>query len=295
MKVYIKLLLTAMFWGGTFVAGRLVSQNIGPFSIAFLRFAMASAFLLLLTWKVEGKLVLLKKSQVLPVIVLGMTGIFLYNVMFFKGLKIVEASRASLIIATCPIFIAIFSIFFLKETINLVKALGIIISVFGAAVVISKGNLSGIFKGGFGLGEFYFFICVLCWAAYSLIGKVVMKNLSPLVLVTYSAVTGAIALFFPAFYEGLIRNIADYSYKDWLSISYLAVLGTVVGFVWYYQCVEKIGPMKAGLFINFVPVFAILFAFIILSEPVTYSLITGAILIISGVYLTNKPVKIRSV
>ncbi len=295
MKVYIKLLLTAMFWGGTFIAGRLVSQNIGPFSIAFLRFTIASLFLILLTWKIEGKFVRLKKFQILPVIVLGMTGIFLYNVMFFKGLKIVEASRASLIIATCPVFIAIFSILFLKEKMTLVKVCGIIISVFGAVVVISKGNLSQIFKGGFGLGEFYFLVCVVSWATYSLIGKALMRDLSPLVLVSYSSVVGAVALFFPAFYEGLTLNIAGYSYKDWLSIFYLAVLGTVVGFVWYYQGVEKIGPVKAGLFINFVPIFAILFAFIILDEPVTASLVTGAILVVSGVYLTNKPTKIRAV
>ncbi len=294
MKIYLKLLLTAIFWGGTFVAGRLVAQNVGPYSIAFLRFAMASILLMLLTWRIEGKLPKLKKSQIMPVVLLGITGIFIYNIMFFKGLKIIEAGRASLIIATCPIFITICSAFFLKEKISPVKGLGIAISVCGAAIVISKGNISRIFQGSLGLGELYIFCCVLSWVAYSLIGKAVMNNLSPLASVSYSAVVGAVALAVPAFFEGLAQNIASQSAIDWLCISYLGVFGTVIGFVWYYQGVERIGPTKAGLFINFVPISAILCAFFILREPITPSLAAGAVLVISGVYLTNRTAKVKA-
>jgi len=80
----------------------------------------------------------------------------------------------------------------------------------------------------------------------------------------------------------------SHSFLDWLCISYLGVFGTVIGFVWYYQGVERIGPTKAGLFINFVPISAILCAFFILKEPITLSLAIGAVLVISGVYLTNR-------
>ena len=294
MKIYLKLLLTAIFWGGTFVAGRLVARNVGPYSIAFLRFTIASVLLLLLTRGIKGKLPKLKKSQIMPVILLGITGIFIYNVMFFKGLKIIEAGRASLIIATCPIVITICSAIFLKEKINLIKGLGIIISVCGAIIVISKGNISRIFEGDVGLGELYIFCCVLSWVAYSLIGKVVMNDLSPLVSVSYSATVGAIALSIPALFEGLAQHIASQSVLDWLCISYLGVFGTVIGFVWYYQGVERIGPTKAGLFINFVPISAILCAFFILREQITLSLAVGAVLVISGVYLTNRTAKVKA-
>ncbi len=294
MKIYLKLLLTAIFWGGTFVAGRLVAQNLGPYSIAFLRFTIASILLLVLTWRIEGKIPKLKKSQILPVILLGIIGIFFYNVMFFKALKIIEASRAALIIATCPIFITVCSAIFLKEKINLVKGLGIAISVCGAIIVISKGNLRSIFEGGLGPGEFYIFCCVLSWVTYSIIGKTVMKSLSPLASVSYSCVIGAIALLVPAFLEGLAQNIISQTALDWLCISYLGIFGTVIGFVWYYQGVERIGPTKAGLFINFVPISAILCAFFILKEPITLSLMTGAVLVISGVYLTNRTIKVKA-
>jgi len=295
MKIYVKLILTALFWGGTFVAGRLVAQNVGPFSIAFLRFAVASILLLLLTWRLEGRLPGLNKQQIILVIVLGLTGIFTYNVLFFKGLKLIEAGRAALIIATCPVFITLCSALFFKEKINLIKGLGILISVCGAIIVVSRGNVKDIFAGSLGMGELYIFCCVLCWVAYSLTGAAAMKSLSPLACVSYSAAIGTVALLIPAVFEGLIQNIGRQSIADWLCITYLGIFGTVIGFVWYYQGVERLGPTKAGLFINFVPVFGVLSAFLILGESITLSLATGAALVISGVYLTNKKPRPRGI
>jgi len=291
MKTYIKLVLTALFWGGTFVAGKLAAQNIGAFQIGFLRFAIASALLLALTYRIEGRFPPLSKSQILPVVLLGLTGVFAYNFMFYKGLKIIEASRAALIIATCPILITIGSALFLKDKITPLKALGIAISVCGAMVVVSKGHLNRILEGGLGLGELYIFLCVLSWAIYSLIGKGIMKNLSPLTAVSYSSVIGTAALFIPACIEGLLGEFGNHSALDWLCICYLGIFGTVIGFVWYYQGVQKLGPTKAGLFINLVPVFGILCAFIFLREPVTISLAIGGALVVTGVYLTNKTPK----
>jgi len=155
-------------------------------------------------------------------------------------------------------------------------------------VVISKGNINRIFETGLGRGELYIFCCVLTWVAYSLIGKAVMRSLSPLASVSYSAIVGAVALSVPACFEGLFQNIRNQSMLEWSCICYLGIFATVIGFVWYYQGVQRLGPTKAGLFINFVPVFAILCAFIILREPITLSLVVGTALVISGVYLTNR-------
>ena len=287
--MYVKLLLTAVFWGGTFIAGRQVSQHLGSFSIAFLRFAVASAFLLTLARIREGRFMLPGREQIIPVILLGLTGVFTYNVLFFKGLQRIEASRAALIVATCPAFIAIASSILLKERFNLTRAVGIPLSIVGAIVVISRGHLGLLVTGGVGRGELYILGCVLSWAAYSLIGKVVMGRLSPLVSVAYSSLIGAAALFVPAFlFDGLASNLARASWLDWTSIMYLAVFGTVIGFVWFYEGVKAIGPTRAGLFINFVPISAVILASVILHEPMTRSLAVGAALVLSGVYLTNR-------
>ena len=286
--VYLKLFLTALFWGGTFIAGRQVSQDLSPFTLAFLRFALASILLLTLTRLKEGRLPPVSKGQIVPVILLGMTGVFTYNVLFFKGLSLIAASRASLIVATCPAFIAIASALFLREKLRLLQTVGIPLSILGAAVVISQGHLRRIVAGGVGTGELFILGCVLSWAAYSLIGKAVMRQLSPLVSVSYSSAVGAIALAVPAAMEGLARNLSRASALDWTAIAYLAVFGTVIGFVWFYEGVRLIGATRAGLFINFVPISAVILAFFLLQEPITWSLGAGAVLVLSGVYLTNR-------
>ncbi|MCK5484949.1 MAG: DMT family transporter, partial [Desulfobacterales bacterium] len=218
----------------------------------------------------------------------GLTGVFCYNLFFFKGLKLIEASRAAIIIANNPIFITLFSAIFFKEKLNTLKITGILISVSGAIIAISRGDVLEILQGNLGLGEFYIFLCVVSWVIFSLLGKVVMADLSPLSSVTYSSITGTILLFPPALREGLADCIY-YSISDWWNIFYLGFFGTVLGIVWFYEGINQIGPTKAGLFINFVPISAILLAFFILGEPLTLSLLIGTILVTCGVYLTNRP------
>ena len=150
-----------------------------------------------------------------------------------------------------------------------------------------------ILQGGIGYGELCIFGCVLCWATYSLVGRHVMRHISPIATVSYSAALGAAVLLGPALATGLAKETPRASALDWLCILYLAIFGTVLGFVWYYQGVARIGPTKAGLFINFVPLSGVTLACLILGEPVTVSLAVGTVLVVSGVYMTNRAAAIR--
>jgi drug/metabolite transporter (DMT)-like permease len=120
-----------------------------------------------------------------------------------------------------------------------------------------------------------------------------MKGLSPLVSVTYSVLVGAALLFIPAYMQGLTRHVSTYPGSAWFGLFFLGFFGTVLGFIWYYQGIQRIGPMKAGLFINFVPISAITLSFFILGEPITLSLLIGVILVSTGVYLTNRKTAIE--
>jgi len=287
--VYAKLLLTAFFWGGTFVAGRILREHVGSFSAAFLRFTVATVLLLAIVRKSEGRFPKLTRAQWLSIALLGLTGVFAYNAFFFKGLQLISAGRAALIIATSPVLIALFSAWLYGEKLSLPKIAGILLSVSGAVVVITRGRLTDLVTHGLGIGELMIFGCVLSWVAYSLLGKSVMQVISPLVATAYAALAGMLFLAIPAWVEGMPGQVPSYSVAEWASIVYLGLFGTVIGFVWYYEGIRQIGPMRAGLFINFVPVSAIILAFFILSEPVTISLMIGAGLVITGVYLTNRP------
>jgi len=284
---YIKLIFTTVFWGGTFIAGKLLSQNVDPYSAAFLRFLMASFFLIFLTIRIEGSLPKLKPDKIFIIFLLGLSGIFSYNLFFFSGLKYIQANQASLIIATSPIFITLSSILFFKESLNLSKTVGLCLSFTGALIVISNGNFFNVLNLRLEKGELLIFGCVASWVAYSILGKKAMNDFSPIASVCYSSIAGTILLFFPALYKGVFSNIFSYNPAEWASLFYLGFFGTALGFSWYYAGIKQIGPMKAGVFINFVPISAIILAFLILKEPLTISLIIGAILVIAGVYLSN--------
>jgi drug/metabolite transporter (DMT)-like permease len=253
-----------------------------------LRFALASCLFFAILYFRKGVFPKLERRVFLPVLLLGATGVMGYNVFFFSGLQHIHAGRASLIIATNPIFISLFAVYFFKEQLTWIKSIGIILSVIGAVVVISKGDPAGLFVEGIGIGDLFLFGCVICWVAYSLIGKVAMNYLTPFVAVSYSALFGAIALFIPAWHHGLLTQLTTIDMKIWANIAYLSFFGTVIGFFWYYQGIRHIGPTKAGLFINFVPVSAIVLGYVILAEPVGFSLVFGAVLVISGVYFTHR-------
>ena len=169
----------------------------------------------------------------------------------------------------------------------MIQIVGIILSVMGALTAITRGNLFANLTGYIGMGELFIFGCVASWVAFSLIGKKITAELSPLVSIAYASSVGTLLLLWPAFSEGLLHKIGAYSTMDWLNIIYLGILGTVFGFVWYYEGIKKIGPTRASIFINFVPISAIVIAFFILSESLTPSLFVGTLLVVTGVYLTN--------
>ena len=288
IRVYLKLLGMAVLWGGTFIAGKLAAQHVGPYSAAFLRFAIASLFLLLAAWKIEGRLPALRLRQIVPVLLLGLTGVLAYNVFFFKGLKLIEAGRAAIIIANNPIGIALFSALIFRERLTAMRLAGIALSISGAVLVITRGSLAALGSGAVGRGELFILGCVASWVTFSLLGKALLKEMSPLASILYASVSGTLCLALPAWREGLLAAWPAFTLTDWLALFYLGFFGTVLGFVWYYEGIQRIGATKAGVFINFVPVSAIVFSFLILGEPLTGSLVAGALLVLSGVYLTNR-------
>jgi drug/metabolite transporter (DMT)-like permease len=284
---YFSLVLTMLLWGGTFIAGRLLAESVEPASAAFLRFLIASVAMLIVTLLVEKRLIFPPKKMLLPLTLLGMTGVFAYNVFFFSGLHHISAGRASLIVASTPLIITIFAALFLGERLTSLKVCGVLLSLTGAITVISNGHPGSLLSGGFGPGEQALVGCVLSWSAYSLIGRSVLKTLSPLTAVCYSSIIGTFLLSIPATREGLFGRLSTISSLDWVSLAYLGICGTALGFSLYYQGIKKIGASRAGIFINLVPLFSILLSWLILGESIKPIVLAGGLLVLSGVTLTN--------
>jgi len=286
--IYIQLIIMAFIWGGTFIAGRIVGESVGAFTAALTRFTIASVCLLAVARRWEGKLPQLQGRQWFSVLMLGLSGVFFYNVFFFLGLQTVTASRAALIVALNPIAIALASTTVFQDKLSPLKILGIILSLMGAAIVISDGNPLLLLRQGLQLGDLFLIGCLFSWATYTIVGKQVMGKLSPVITATYACISGALLLLPFGLWEGYQNHWMLPPAKAFFALSYLGILGSALGFCWYYIGVQRIGASQAAVFINFVPIAATILGALILSEPITSTLITGGASVILGVIITNR-------
>ena len=285
--MYIQLVASMALWGGTWIAGRILAQSMHPMSAALLRFILASAYLLLICRKADGRLPRLQKGQLLPVCFLGLTGVFLYSIFFFNGLKTVPAGRAALIVACIPVCIGATSALLYKERFGTQRILGTVLSLIGVSVVIA-GNPLALLHGGVHSGDLLILGCVVSWTGYSLGGKSVMQRMPPLHAVTWSCVTGALFLLPAALLTGVAGDIVRAGFLQWFCLVFLGVLATGMAYYWYYRAIPVIGASRAGIFINLVPLFAVLLGALLLGEAIHATLIGGGLLIITGVWLNNR-------
>lgn len=285
--VYLSLVSTMFLWGGTFIAGRLLKDAISPAPAAFIRFGIAAATLSVLLRLFQEKLPRPTPRQWLGLIMLGATGVFGYNICFFYGLQSISAGRAALIIATTPLCISMLAFFFFNERLTFLKVAGIFLSLTGALFVIANGHPTTLFSGSLGKGELAIIGCVINWSAYSLIGRKMLFSFSPMASVYYSCLLGSLLLFPMALLSGLFEQIQDLQMDNWMAIGYLGIFGTALGFSWYYHAIKSIGATQAGVFINLVPVFAVLLSWFMLEESLRLSVLLGGMMILSGVSVTN--------
>jgi drug/metabolite transporter (DMT)-like permease len=282
--IYFKLILVALFWGGTFIATRIAAQTFEPFMGASIRYVIASLFLIPLAWNLQPGFHRINRTQLWQLSLLGFSGIFAYNFFFFKGLKLVPASHGALLVALNPIMVMLLSAWKYGEKVRMVKVAGMLLSLAGVVLVISRGNPLHLFQS-FEWGDAYMLGCPVTWAMYTLVGKEALKTTSPLQASTWASITGCAMLLIFAGTEPLPNVVPG---KVWIALAYLGIIGTVLAFVWYYEGVAALGVTRTAIFNNLVPVFALLLSVFILHESVHWYTWLGAVLVISGVVVINR-------
>lgn len=283
---WFKLLTVAFFWGGTWVAGRIAVAEISPLAVASWRFLLAALVLGAVLVAHEGW-PHWSVGEWLAVFALGASGIFLYNLCFLYGLRLIEAGRGALVVALTPATIALADWLFFGAAMSLRRGIGVLVAMLGCLVVVTHGELD-VFRS-VGLGEVLILGCVLCWTAYTFIGRRVNRTLSPLAATFGAALTGWAMLTLAALIDGSLFRLDALSLNGGLSIAFLGVLGTALAFTWYAEAVSRIGATRAGMFINLVPVFAVILGALILHERLPAATYAGGGLVILGVLAINWP------
>ena len=286
---FARLVAVPAIWGGTFVAGKIVVATLTPLMGSFARYVIACVALLIAAFVLEGGLPRLSGRQWAATFVLGLFGVFSYNLFFMGALDKLPASRAALIIALNPAITIAISAVALKESLGARRWLGVVVALLGVAIVVSRGDLTTLGAGGAGLGELYMFAAVTSWALYTILGRKVLGGLTPLAATNYAALWGTLLLGLvaaPAF-DTLHPTLFDW--RMVVSLLYLGILGTALAFVWYYISVKKVGASTTSIFNNLVPVFGVAISVLVLGEPLLVSMLVGGAVTILGVLMVSRP------
>jgi drug/metabolite transporter (DMT)-like permease len=290
ITLYLKTLCVPAIWGGTFIAGRIASAHLEPTSSGALRFMMAFVALCIALHFSEGISTLGKitKKQLIGTAIMGASGIFAYNLLFFGALAILPATRTSLFVALNPAVTVILAFFVFREKLGLQKIIGIAIALIGVTVVVTKGDFSQI-TASFGSGEIMMICAVCSWAVYTLASRWTMANapISALKSTTIAAGWGMIFLSLHAAPSLAKTNFNTLPFPVWASLFFLGVIGTAIAFVWYAQALQKLGAAKTVVFNNLVPVFGVFFGWALLGENLSISLLLGGAIAVTGVFIVN--------
>jgi len=286
---YARLVAVPAIWGGTFVAGKIVVATLTPLMGSFARYVIACFALLIAAFVLEGGLPKLTARQWAATFVLGLVGVFAYNLFFMGALTRLPASRAALIIALNPAVTIAISAVVLGERLNARRWAGVALALFGVAIVVSRGDFGSFASGGVGVGELFMFAAVISWALYTIIGRMVLGGLSPLAATNYAALWGTLLLGAVAAPHFDTLDVARFDWRMITSLLYLGVLGTALAFVWYYMSVKKVGASSASIFNNLVPVFGVAISVLLLGEALLPSMLIGGAVAIAGVMMVSRP------
>ncbi|WP_139491533.1 DMT family transporter [Brevibacillus dissolubilis] len=282
-RIWLLLVVTNLFWAGNYVFGKYVIMEVSPLWITFSRWLLALFFLFPIAYFVEKpdwqKAV---KSNWLALIGMAILGVAGYNLVLYSALEYTTATNAALVSALNPGVIVLFSVFLLKENISRIQVTGFIVSLIGALVILTQGNIGKLIQLEVNKGDLLMIAAVLMWTFYSIIGK--KLTMPPITATAVSSLFGTVILAPLAIAQGI--EIEKVTMLGASGILYMAIFASVCSFVLWNVCVRAIGASQAGIFLNLIPFFTAIISGI-LGEKIMVAQVIGGVLVFFGVYLTT--------
>ena len=289
---YIFLILTTLFWSGNFIVGKAASLfEIPPFTLNFYRWTFAWLILAPFTLKE----IIQKKNYILEniklIIVLGVTSITIFNSIVYYSLNFTQVISGVLMISTIPVMIIIFSWLFKIEKTHIYQILGVVFSLFGVIVIITKANLAILLNLNFNKGDLWMVVAMFSWAMYSALLRKKKFEISQLSLLQIIISAGLIFLIPAYLIELSLGYKANINLPFVLTLTYVVLFPGLASFIFWIKGISIIGSNRSGIFLHLMPIFSTILAIIIFKEKFMIYHLIGAILIITGIILSSKKKK----
>jgi drug/metabolite transporter (DMT)-like permease len=286
------LVCATLFWAGNFMVGKFAFlENIPPMSLVFLRWSLVWLILLPFTYKeiIRHKDTIITNLPLL--FFLAFTSVGLFNTFTYLSLVHTQVINASLFNTAIPAAI-IFLCFLLKiEKTNKFQILGLILSVFGILSIITKLDLNVLLSLNFNKGDLIMIGGVITWGLYSAFLKNKKFTLPLLTLVQVLCTFGLIFIFPQFLYEFSQGLRVSFNTNLYYTLIYLALFPSIGSYYCWAGAVAIIGANRAGIFLSLIPFFSTIMAIIFFNEQFKFFHLIGSILIILGLFLSNKKVQ----
>lgn len=290
VKAIFLLNIAGLLWGGNMILGHYLKDYLGPWSIISTRLVIGgSIFILLLMHSGE-----LKKIRRITnwwvMIALAITGVIGFQSFLYFGLRLTTSTNAGLINSLAPLLMALVAGIYFKEKLSYQHWIAAMVTVFGLAFILSEGRLSNLLLLEFNWGDIYILAAVFSWVVYSIIGKQTMKTLSPLLMTSLGVLISLVIVLPLGFVEANYYQPPIITTTTFLAMLFISTGPTVLSLLFWNKGMHLIGPARASLFLNTVPVYIIIINAVFLDiMPYQYQWIGMALIFAGSFYASLRP------
>jgi drug/metabolite transporter (DMT)-like permease len=286
---YVALVLTTIAWSSSLIFFKLVVHEVGPIIFVALRYTLATPFLLVLNLQFsKGKKIGNIRKNWKAVLIAGLSGPFISQILQYIGLEMTTASDALLLLNLTPIFAVIIAAPVLKEKITLDKFLGLLIATIGVTlIVLNTSPEPSIPQFQRIIGDILVIVSTLFFAINGIAGKIAVKYENAVSVTFYSTLSAVPFIWLSAALLDDITVLLTMSFEAWLVIAWVAIVNTVFSFVLYYESMKHIEAGRVQIILNLVAVWGVLFSITILHETITILQVAGGFLTVIGVIIAQ--------
>ncbi|MFZ6744787.1 DMT family transporter [Undibacterium sp. JH2W] len=285
-------MMTARLFGATFLwatvfhVGKFAMQQFSPLAVVSWRNAIAGLVLTGLTLPALRTHWLAIRAHLGILLILAMFGVLGFSLFMFYGLRSTSSVNAALIMAFNPALIVLLNALLNREKIRGLQTLGLGLGLLGVLIVVAHGSLQALLNLHISQGDMLVTLASLCWSVYCVLPRRYASQVPSALLSSMTVSMAAVMLMLLAFAEAPDIFVMP-PMPTLLAMLFLGLFGTVLPYLWWNRSVQEIGPAKAGVYMNLVPVFASLVG-VALGQQLESCQLLGAVFVVAGVLLTNK-------
>lgn len=286
------IVLTALLFATMEVVLKIAGGNLDAFQLTFIRFAIGGVVLLPFALKdLKKRQVKLTGGDWVYMTFLGIICIPVSMLLFQIAILNANASLVAVIICSNPIFVMIYSHFLLKDRMNSTKAFVLIISSTGLVFAANPFNMA---EGNSAFGIICAILAAATFALYTTVGKLRIEKIGDMSMTCLTFILGCAVMLIPMLLMGK-PIIAGINSSNILIVLYIGIAVTGIGYFAYFTAIHSCGPANASIVFFLKPIFAPIFAMFILSENITWNIILGIVLLLTGSFINIRAARKASI